>query len=591
MRVVLLALFVFAALSLGLAGCDEGHAPPLVEIRQIAPRDVELGDRVELIGSGFPQGHAAHVTFRGRIVRPGEVDRGGATIEAVGEATTPDRVEVVVGDRLEEQFCGSGDAPAHATFRGDVDVAFASNTPGAAPVQGTLHDVVLDVRPSSVRATVAALREAEGLRVLSFLGIHAGPSSPRGLPVERVEEGGAAARLHVESGDVITSFDGVHVTSPSDIAPRSGRSAELGVRKPEAADEEIRTVPMTGYANGRVPSELLPAIVAVVVALAVIFLLFVPGPALLEILELRVTEHVRRTRAREMLAELFGRGPELPVSLAATVLVGTLALGPYVLGPDVDGAALAVATFGLLVAARARGGKGLSETLRAMLLVSACALALVASACGALMLHGAMRLGEVVHAQGGAPWQMAATRNPAVAILAVVYLAALTSALRLREDAPTLSRAGAEVYANDAKGGIALRMAAFVASALFVALFLGGWQLPGIDEADTLRVQVLAGFVFASKAWLVTGLVLAAARLSPPWSPREVRLFVVKRLGLALLASALLSALWRRLAFGSEVEDGLGASLVILAVLFSLRAAVRVHLALTKPAPRVSSFL
>ena len=55
-----------------LAGCVSTEAPPqLLNVLDFAPREAEVGDRLEVIGSGFPEGKTAHVVFKGTLYRPG----------------------------------------------------------------------------------------------------------------------------------------------------------------------------------------------------------------------------------------------------------------------------------------------------------------------------------------------------------------------------------------------------------------------------------------------------------------------------------------------------------------------------------------
>src|SRR5689334_9895197 len=104
-RLFLLLLWLAA---IGLAGCQRDVVPPLVEVTEVAPRAIELGERLELRGTGFPQGHAAFVTFSGVIHRAGESDAS-ATIDVEGAVATTERIEIIVREPLEERFCGRGD--------------------------------------------------------------------------------------------------------------------------------------------------------------------------------------------------------------------------------------------------------------------------------------------------------------------------------------------------------------------------------------------------------------------------------------------------------------------------------------------------
>ena len=159
-----------------LGGCDSGGLPPLVEVTEVSPRSLEVGDRLEIRGAGFPQGRTARLTFRGTIRRPGRGETHGASIDAEGVVTASDRIEVVVTDALEEAFCGHGDRATHVTMSAELEVAFSSSVPGAPPLAGVMRGLVLDVVPSSVRGSVLEARAAEGKRVLGYVGITPGPA-------------------------------------------------------------------------------------------------------------------------------------------------------------------------------------------------------------------------------------------------------------------------------------------------------------------------------------------------------------------------------------------------------------------------------
>ena len=59
---------------LGLAGCNSNDSADLLNVIDVAPRDVEVGDQIEVLGTGLPSGNVklATVTFRGTAHRPGQ---------------------------------------------------------------------------------------------------------------------------------------------------------------------------------------------------------------------------------------------------------------------------------------------------------------------------------------------------------------------------------------------------------------------------------------------------------------------------------------------------------------------------------------
>jgi NADH-quinone oxidoreductase subunit H len=574
----LLVLLFFALVST-LTACQRDVVPPLIDVTDVSPRELELGDRVELHGAGFPQGRTAHVTFRGVLRRPGERETTGVSIDAEGTVTTTDQIEVPFTEALEDRFCGHGDRAAHTTFAGEVEVAFASSTPGAPPLAGTMRGLVLDVRPSAVRAAVAEQRTSEGGHLLTFLGVVPGAPSARGLPVESVAPGSPAARAGIEAGDVLSAIDGAHVDAVGDLLPASARSIELRVRRADNGAEETRTIGLVGYAGARIPAEYGLALLLVGVALAALLLLVLPSPAALGGLELRLASRLRTVTLTTAARSLFGSGPRVVASILASILVGTFALGPHVIDADLDGAIVLVSAIALVAASRVAASRGLGAALRAAGNVAVMGAILSVAMLGVVALEGAMQLGELVRAQGGLPWELAAARRPAAAVLAFAYLGALFVVLRRKDQAESPS-----VEILD-------RLGVFLACALGVAVFFGGWRLPGLAPSGSLGLHLVAALVFVAKTWALVGALRAAVAVAAPCSPTDEHAFVVKRIVPALGVGLALAVVTRRLAPGAAFEGAIGASVAAGAALLAVRSALRVRGALGRPEPHASPFL
>ncbi len=578
MRLVLLFLMLVAAI--GLAGCQRDSVPPLVEVTELAPRAVEVGDRLELRGTGFPQGRPARVTFEGVIHRAGEGDAS-ASIDADGTVATTERIEVSFGEALEERFCGRGDRAAHATFVGDVSVAFASRNPGAPPLVGVLRGITLDVRPTSVRADVLKARADEGARVLAFLGITTGVATARGLPIEEVKRGSIAEGAGIQMGDFLAAVDGVHVTGLEDVLPSSSRDARLTLRRAEEATEDTKVVPLTGYAGRRIPRELEPALMLVALALAALLLLVVPGPAVLTRLEIGLASRLRTRSPGALLRGALGGRADAAAAVLTTAALATFAMGPHVFGPDVDGVVLVVAALSLFVASRAAEARGFLATLRVSVETALCTIAILAALAELVWLGGAVHLAELVRAQGGAPWQAAAAQKPAVLVIAGTYLATLVTILRTHvDDAKRSTRAR-----------ILERVGLLCASALAVAAFFGGWQLPGVGEARSTLLRALGAAVFVLKTWTVAGIVSAVAGLATTHRPADARRFALKRLAPALLVAAILVVAGRRATPSAALENAFGAAAFTAVVLLAVRSVGRVKSALARREPHASPFI
>lgn len=581
---------VFLASVFALTACRPEEIPPLVDVVEMSPREAEVGDRLELRGSGLPQGRTARVTFKGALRRAGERSVSGASIDVDGVVVSTDRIELVLGEAAVERFCGHGDHAAHTTFSGDVEVAFRSSTPGAPPLVGTLRAVTLDVRPAQVAASVTEARVAEGERLLAFLGITAGPATPRGLPIEAVKAGSPADRAGIVAGDLLSAVDGVHVAGIEDVLPSSARAVQIGVRRADSPSEEVHTIPLVGYEAARVPLEYGPALVLVALALAILLVLVAPGPHALGALELAVATRLRGVSAKAITSALFGRGVRAFASVLASLVVGTFALGPHVIAPELDGALLLVVSLALFAGSRVAVARGAKEALVAALSVAALGALLSASFAGAVLSGGAFALAELVRAQGGAPWDFAAVRAPGAGLLAFGYGATLFALARRRRAGGELTLA-ASADETPEMPRMLERLALVVACALGVALFFGGWQVPGAEGSRSLAVHLAGALLFVTKTWTVVAAVRGAAALVPACTAAQARSFVWKWTLPALAAGTAVVTISRRLAPSRTIETAWGALLVAALLLLVLRATLRVRAALRRPEPHASPFL
>lgn len=582
--ILLRCVCVFAMLV--IVGCERQVAPPLVEITELTPREIEAGDRLEVRGNGMPQGRTARVTFRGTLHRAGESPVRGASIDVDGAVVAPDRLEVILRDHVAERFCGRGDSAAHATFHGDVEVSFPSNNVEAPPLVGTLHETTLDVQPSSARAAVLEARVAEGRNVLSFLGIAVGPESPRGLSIEEVRPGSVAARSGLEVGDRLTSVDGVHVLSLGDVVPASARVAQLTIRHGDSGTEDTKTVSLLGYAGDRVPAEYVPALVLVGLAIAVFVVLLLPGPPSLSAIEVRIASQVRGLSPSTMIAGLWGTGRQAALSAIATAIIAAFALTRSVFGPEIDGVVLLASAGSFLVWSRVSEERGAFASLRVALPLMAAVLVMVVSLALTVVQVGAIELAEMVRVQGGVPWQFAAARQPACAILAGTYGSAVVVLLRVRAVVPGVEDSKPR---SSQRAALIERAGVLSAAALGVAVFLGGWRVSAASEGR--GVLLLSASVFAVKTWCVAALLMGAQRVASVLRPRDVVNVVVRRLFPALAAAAVVVFASRRLVSSAAIETAFGVTLATFAMLFVVRLATRVRAVLGRPEPHASPLL
>jgi NADH-quinone oxidoreductase subunit H len=498
----------------------------------------------------------------------------------------------VVRESFTARFCGRGDGAAHATFRGDVEVAFASMTPGAPPLTGIVRGATLDVLPSSARASVAEARAVEGGRLLAFFGVVPGAPSARGIPVEQVRAGSLAESAGMRVGDAITAVDDVHVLSLADVIPASARAAQVTMRHPDSGLEETKTVSVVEYSGERVPTEYVPALVIVGFMIAVLLLVLMPGPPSLATIEMRIASVVRRTTKRSLLGSLVGGGRHAALSAILSAALAGLALTPYIVNRELDGLALFAVAISTLVWSRVAAEKGALGSLRMLVHATTAALAIALAIALAVAQVGAIELAEIVRVQGGMPWQFTAARHPSCVLLALVYGAALVGVLRTRPEGPTaLALRVNDRPSTPAHAALLERAGVLLASALGVTVFFGGWQIPGAGPPRSSALLLLAGGLFLLKTWTMAAVLFGLRAVASRFGGRELGRLVARRLLPGLLLAAALVAASRRLVPSGALETAFGVTLVALVSLFVVRVVARVRAAVARPEPHASPFL
>src|SRR3954471_23872041 len=101
MRLRLFSLVVGLLVLLASAGCVTVDAPPqLLNVLDFAPREAEVGDRLEIIGSGFPEGKTARVVFKGTLHRPGKKPVKGVEIDVEAANSSSDKIQMMFTEGL-----------------------------------------------------------------------------------------------------------------------------------------------------------------------------------------------------------------------------------------------------------------------------------------------------------------------------------------------------------------------------------------------------------------------------------------------------------------------------------------------------------
>jgi NADH-quinone oxidoreductase subunit H len=539
-----LLLLAIAWLAWG-GSCTREVGPQLVSVTDVVPRAVELGDRVVLVGEGFPAGKPARVTFRGTLHRPGEHPETGAEIVTSATVLGPDQAELAFTEPVQALFCGAGDRAAHTTFDGDVEVAFAAAATGAPPIAGTLRRVTLDVRPGAVPADA----EHEGGRALTWMGLH-GTASSAGFTVESVDHGSRAEATGLAPGDVVTAFDGHRVGAASDMVPPPGvREAAVAIRR--AGVDATRTMPVDGWRRAA-PADLMGAALIALAALLLVVLLASPVPAIVAAMVQRVASRMRAARGASLRPAMADALP-LPgaaalVDALALALFLAMPLGQYLVAARLDvGLLFAVAATSLAMAALVASGSAL-RGVRAAVHVAWQHVPAAVAVAAVVVTTGSLRVQEIARDQAGCPWDWLAFRSPAMLVALVLLLSC--ARIELAAGGPASGVASLTEAPGPAAPGatglaVACRAHRLLVSGLAATLFLGGWLLPGVPAAvqEALPPLQIAGAVLLlAKTWLLVLLLACARRVVPAGRlaerSRAVAFWSAPLAGATLLAAA-----------------------------------------------------
>lgn len=135
-----------------------------------------------------------------------------------------------------------------------------------------------------------------------------------------------------------------------------------------------------------------------------------------------------------------------------------------------------------------------------------------------VMMTGSLRVQDIIRAQGGAPWEWFMFRNP---ITFVLFFLWFTTALAEGNRAPfDLPEAESELVAGYSTEYSGMRYLffffaewanVFVMCGIASALFLGGWQIPGLTPAQqeaSFLLQCMGAVIFQLKSWFLIFVVI-----------------------------------------------------------------------------------
>ena len=545
------ALLLVSMALVVVVGCrTSAQAPDLLSVVDFSPRRADVGDQIEVVGTGFPEGKLGTITFRGDLHRPGSEPTQGVSITAPLGRTSQNRVSLVLSDRLQAEFCGAGKEAQHTTFRGDVVIAFAPLKAGSPPVTGTLHDVALDLVGPPLPGDVLQLRRAEAERFLKFAGMQVEPRGAEpSLVLTVVMPHSRAAKAGLEPKDVLRQADGVDVRAVEDLVPSGRRRfATLQVGRGDADHTAVHRLEVQGF-RAAPPSELALASLLIGVAAAIVLLFVAPAAGLMTWAERLVSRRLRASSTagplgrrgfwawlQHGLVSMFsedllpaGRGLLLRVVpyllfLCTSAAFTWLALGLPLVSVDLDlgillaGSTTALVTIGLMLGGwRDTGGWSLLAGIRSALQILTFQVPALTGVICIVIMSGSARLPDIVLSQGALPWQWHLFRNPTLLVTFLLFLAtALPETSRAGTELPEAESSSAKVGPLGHPASRCLMFFAewghvFVLSSFAAALFLGGWRLPDVDaqtQATELRLQVLGAVLFQAKCWLVVFTVL-----------------------------------------------------------------------------------
>jgi NADH-quinone oxidoreductase subunit H len=191
-------------------------------------------------------------------------------------------------------------------------------------------------------------------------------------------------------------------------------------------------------------------------------------------------------------------------------------------------------------------------------------------------LCGSLAPQNIVRAQGGAPWMWNIFDNPAAfACFFIYFISALAEGNRTPFDLPEAESELVSGYNTEYSG---FRFSIFfltewvnlyVIGAVATTIFLGGWQIPGVDPTRieaSLGLQVLSFLVFATKATVLVFIIIWIRWTLPRFRVDQMMNMCWKYFIPIALGSFLVSTAWVWIAPDPHSALRMGMKLAMFAV-------------------------